>query len=178
MSAGWSPAIRLECKAKPAIPEDLYRQAMVDRANTVQRFYRITLPLLRPVLVVTVLFRSVEALRVFDLIFVLTGGGPGGSTLVSRWPVVEFLVANERGRADYDGMQRMNRFHDARALRARWVLIAALAANGRCCGVQAQLYRVGQVVEEFTLTNRATGEPIRLSDFAGKIVFLEWFAWW
>ena len=64
-----------------AIPEDLYRQAMVDRANAVQRFYRITLPLLRPVLVVTVLFRSVEALRVFDLIFVLTGGGPGGSTL-------------------------------------------------------------------------------------------------
>jgi multiple sugar transport system permease protein len=64
-----------------AIPEDLYRQAMVDRANAVQRFYRLTLPLLRPVLVVTVLFRSVEALRIFDLIFVLTGGGPGGSTL-------------------------------------------------------------------------------------------------
>jgi multiple sugar transport system permease protein len=64
-----------------AIPEDLYRQAMVDRATFVQRFFRITLPLLRPVLVVTVLFRGVEALRIFDLIFVLTGGGPGGSTL-------------------------------------------------------------------------------------------------
>jgi multiple sugar transport system permease protein len=64
-----------------AIPEDLYRQAMVDRATFVQRFFRITLPLLRPVLVVTVLFRSVEALRIFDLLFVLTGGGPGGSTL-------------------------------------------------------------------------------------------------
>jgi multiple sugar transport system permease protein len=64
-----------------AIPEDLYRQAMVDRATWMQRFFRITLPLLRPVLVVTVLFRSVEALRIFDIIFVLTGGGPGGSTL-------------------------------------------------------------------------------------------------
>lgn len=64
-----------------AVPEDLYRQAMVDRATFVQRFFRITLPLLRPVLVVTVLFRSVEALRIFDIIFVLTGGGPGGSTL-------------------------------------------------------------------------------------------------
>ena len=64
-----------------AIPEDLYRQAMVDRATAVQRFYRITLPLLRPVLVVTVLFRSVEAVRIFDILFVLTGGGPGGSTL-------------------------------------------------------------------------------------------------
>jgi multiple sugar transport system permease protein len=39
------------------------------------------LPLLRPVLVVAVLFRSVEALRIFDLLFVLTGGGPGGATL-------------------------------------------------------------------------------------------------
>lgn len=64
-----------------AIPDDLYRQAMVDRASLGQRFFRITLPLLRPVLVVTVLFRSVQALRIFDVIFVLTGGGPGGSTL-------------------------------------------------------------------------------------------------
>jgi multiple sugar transport system permease protein len=64
-----------------AIPEDLYRQAMVDRATFVQRFVRLTLPLLRPVLVVTVLFRSVEALRIFDILFVLTGGGPGGATL-------------------------------------------------------------------------------------------------
>lgn len=64
-----------------AIPDDLYRQAMVDRASLAQRFFRITLPLLRSVLVVTVLFRSVQALRIFDVIFVLTGGGPGGSTL-------------------------------------------------------------------------------------------------
>jgi multiple sugar transport system permease protein len=64
-----------------AIPEDLYRQAMVDRATLLQRFWRITLPLLRPVLVVTILFRSVEALRIFDILFALTGGGPGGATL-------------------------------------------------------------------------------------------------
>ncbi len=63
-----------------AIPEDLYRQAAVDRAGPVQRFTRITLPLLRPVVVVALLFRTIDALRVFDLVFVLTGGGPGGST--------------------------------------------------------------------------------------------------
>jgi len=63
-----------------AIPEDLYRQAAVDRAGPVQRFARITLPLLRPVFVVALLFRTIDALRVFDLVFVLTGGGPGGST--------------------------------------------------------------------------------------------------
>ncbi len=63
-----------------AIPQDLYRQAQVDRANLVQRFFKITLPLLKPVLIVVLLFRTIEALRVFDLIFVLTGGGPGGGT--------------------------------------------------------------------------------------------------
>jgi multiple sugar transport system permease protein len=63
-----------------AIPQDLYRQARVDRAGFIQRFFRITLPLLKPVLIVVLLFRTIEALRVFDLIFVLTGGGPGGAT--------------------------------------------------------------------------------------------------
>jgi multiple sugar transport system permease protein len=63
-----------------AIPEELYGQAKVDRATLFQRFYRITLPLLKPVLIVTFLFRTIQALQVFDYIYVLTGGGPGGST--------------------------------------------------------------------------------------------------
>ena len=63
-----------------SIPDDLYRQAKVDRATFIQRFSRITLPLLKPVLIVTLLFRTIDALRVFDMIYVLTGGGPGGTT--------------------------------------------------------------------------------------------------
>lgn len=63
-----------------AVPNDLYAQAQIDRANFWQRFYKITIPLLRPVLMVAILFRTIDALRIFDLIFVLTGGGPGGST--------------------------------------------------------------------------------------------------
>jgi multiple sugar transport system permease protein len=63
-----------------AIPEELYGQAKVDRATLLQRFCRITLPLLKPVLVVTFLFRTIQALQIFDYIYVLTGGGPGGST--------------------------------------------------------------------------------------------------
>ncbi len=62
------------------IPEDLYLQAAIDRAGFVRRFTRVTLPLLSPVLVVALLFRTIDALRIFDLVFVLTGGGPGGST--------------------------------------------------------------------------------------------------
>lgn len=63
-----------------AIPEELYLQAEIDRAGFIRRFFRVTLPLLSPVLVVALLFRTIDALRVFDLVFVLTGGGPGGST--------------------------------------------------------------------------------------------------
>jgi len=62
------------------IPDDLYDQARVDGAALWRRFTAITLPLLRPVLTVAVLFRMIEALRIFDVIYVLTGGGPGGST--------------------------------------------------------------------------------------------------
>lgn len=63
-----------------AIPQDLYSQAKIDRANFAQSFFKITLPLLKPVLVVSLLFRTIDSLRVFDVIYVLTGGGPGGST--------------------------------------------------------------------------------------------------
>jgi multiple sugar transport system permease protein len=64
-----------------AIPTDLYAQARVDRADFMQRLVKVTLPLLKPVLVVTFLFRTIQALQIFDIIYVLTKGGPGGSTM-------------------------------------------------------------------------------------------------
>lgn len=62
------------------IPREFYAQAKVDRANFLQIFFKITLPLLKPVVVVALLFRTIDALRIFDLIYVLTCGGPGGAT--------------------------------------------------------------------------------------------------
>lgn len=62
------------------IPVSLYQQARIDGASPFQQFIRITLPLLKPVLMVALLFRSIDAIRIFDLIYVLTGGGPGGKT--------------------------------------------------------------------------------------------------
>jgi multiple sugar transport system permease protein len=62
------------------IPARLHAQAQIDRANFLQRFVKITLPLLKPVLIVALLFRTIDCLRVFDLVFVLTHGGPGGAT--------------------------------------------------------------------------------------------------
>lgn len=63
-----------------AIPTELYLQAKVDRADFLRIFCRVTLPLLKPVLIVALLFRTIDALRIFDLIYVLTKGGPGGAT--------------------------------------------------------------------------------------------------
>ncbi|GAB2497199.1 sugar ABC transporter permease [Alkalibacterium psychrotolerans] len=62
------------------IPDELYEQAKIDGANTWQRFYKITMPLLKPALLVALLFRTLDAFRVFDMVVVMTGGGPGNST--------------------------------------------------------------------------------------------------
>ncbi len=63
-----------------AIPQDIYQASIVDGANSWQRFHFIVFPLLLPILGVAVLFRTIDAMRIFDLVYVLTGGGPGGST--------------------------------------------------------------------------------------------------
>jgi multiple sugar transport system permease protein len=62
------------------IPADLYEAAALEGATPWQTLRRITLPLLTPYLLIALLFRLAQALGVFDLIQVLTGGGPAGST--------------------------------------------------------------------------------------------------
>jgi len=80
-----------------AIPEEIYRQAKVDGTNFFQRFYRITLPLLRPVLIVALLFRTIDALRIFDLVYVLTKGGPGGATTSLSLYGYKYFLASDFG---------------------------------------------------------------------------------
>jgi ABC-type sugar transport system permease subunit len=63
-----------------SIDRALYDAARIDGASEWRQFREITLPLLRPALLVAVLFRALDAFRVFDVIYVLTGGGPGTST--------------------------------------------------------------------------------------------------
>ena len=62
------------------IPNSLYESSSLDGATKIQQFKYITLPLLKPSIFVALLFRTLDAFRVFDLIYVLTGGGPGGTT--------------------------------------------------------------------------------------------------
>ena len=75
------PFVALFCYARLlTIPPVVYEAAAVDGAGRVATFRFVTLPLLAPVLLVTLLFRTLDALRAFDLMFVLTGGGPAGLT--------------------------------------------------------------------------------------------------
>jgi multiple sugar transport system permease protein len=62
------------------IPGELYEAATIDGATAWQRYWRITAPLLKPAVLVALLFRTLDAVRIFDLPFVLTGGGPGFAT--------------------------------------------------------------------------------------------------
>lgn len=62
------------------IDASLYEAARIDGASAWQQFRHVTLPLLKPAILVALIFRTLDAFRVFDLIYVLTGGGPGTST--------------------------------------------------------------------------------------------------
>jgi ABC-type sugar transport system permease subunit len=64
------------------IPGELYESAKVDGASAWKRFWHITLPMLKPTILVALLFRTLDAFRVFDIVMVMTGGGPGNSTEV------------------------------------------------------------------------------------------------
>lgn len=77
----WAPYVMLLCLAGlSAIPDYLYEAAEIDRASPLYTFWRITLPQVAPLLLIAVLFRTIEAFKTFDLVMGLTGGGPGDST--------------------------------------------------------------------------------------------------
>jgi multiple sugar transport system permease protein len=79
----WSPFVMLlVLSGLNAIPDYLYEAAYIDRASPWFQFWNITLPQVAPLLLIAVLFRTIEAFKSFDLIMGLTGGGPGTQTEV------------------------------------------------------------------------------------------------
>jgi multiple sugar transport system permease protein len=75
------PFVALLCFARlVTIPPEVYEAARVDGAGRWATLAWITLPLLRSILLVALLFRTLDALRAFDLMYVLTGGGPANTT--------------------------------------------------------------------------------------------------
>jgi multiple sugar transport system permease protein len=67
------------------IPRDCYEAAAVDGASSWRRFWHISLPLLRPIIAVTLILRTTFAFMVFDEIYAITQGGPGNATWVAAW---------------------------------------------------------------------------------------------
>ena len=94
------PFIALILQAALAtLPVELEEAAQVDGANALQRLWRVRLPLLRPAILVALVIRSVEAFRVFDIIYVITAGGPAfGTVTISYLTYLETFSFGHVGR--------------------------------------------------------------------------------
>ena len=77
-----------------AIPEDLYKAARVDGANAIQRFLHVTLPSLRPGLMLVLVYETMISIRHFDLFMIMTQGGPSNASSTLSWQIyVESFVS-------------------------------------------------------------------------------------
>ena len=80
----WTPYVMLICLAGlRSIPDYIYEAAEVDRASPLRQFWSITLPMALPFIMLAVLFRGIENFKMFDMVTLLTGGGPGSTTEVA-----------------------------------------------------------------------------------------------
>jgi multiple sugar transport system permease protein len=83
-----------------ALPREPYEAARMEGAGAIRAFVHVTLPLLRPVIVVTLLLRLIVAIRTYDLVYIMTRGGPGQATdLVSYFIYRQAFVSLDIGRA-------------------------------------------------------------------------------
>jgi multiple sugar transport system permease protein len=77
----WTPYVMLICLAGlRSIPDYIYEAAAIDRASPWRRFWSITLPMVLPFLMLAILFRVIENFKMFDMVNLLTSGGPGSVT--------------------------------------------------------------------------------------------------
>ncbi|NJN96626.1 MAG: sugar ABC transporter permease [Anaerolineales bacterium] len=84
----WSPLLMVIFLAGlKSLPREPYEAALVDGANRWQNFWYITLPLLKPTLLVGLLLRTMQSFKVFDVIYATTGGGPGSATTVLNFHI-------------------------------------------------------------------------------------------
>jgi multiple sugar transport system permease protein len=95
----WTPfIILLATAAFRGIPETIYEAAEVDGASRAYVFFRITLPMAAPVLFIALIIRMIDSFKQYDLLFALTGGGPGSAT-----QTVSFAVAKSAFTYFYTG---------------------------------------------------------------------------
>jgi trehalose/maltose transport system permease protein len=74
------------------LPKECYEAAQLDGVHPVKIFFRVTLPLIRPALMVAIIFRALDAIRIFDLVYVLTGVNESTMTMsvYARQQLIEF----------------------------------------------------------------------------------------
>lgn len=99
--AQWTPFVFIILySALQTVPKELYEAAAVDGATAWQRLIAITIPIITPFLWIAVLLRAIDSFKVFDMIHVLTGGGPGTlTTSISIYIYKLAFLAGEVGRA-------------------------------------------------------------------------------
>jgi multiple sugar transport system permease protein len=85
--------------ALQTMPEEFSEAALVDGANRLQIFWYVTLPFIAPILVITGMFRLIDSVKAFPLIFLLTGGGPGSLTEVTNY--YAYLLAFDTNEIGY-----------------------------------------------------------------------------
>ncbi|MCP3103980.1 sugar ABC transporter permease [Myxococcus sp. K15C18031901] len=111
------------------IPEDLYKAARVDGASSWRTFRSITLPLLKPALLLALLFRSLDAFRVFDAIYVLTEGGPANTT--ETLSIYAYKTLMRSGDFGYGSALSVATFACVVVLAVVWLRLLGRAEEGR-----------------------------------------------
>lgn len=96
--AGWNMMILLA--GLQMIPEEYYEASSIDGAGKWKQFWKITLPFLRPSMMTVIVLNTIHGLRTFDVIYALTGGGPGGLTEVINTQVFKEFGMGRYGMAN------------------------------------------------------------------------------
>jgi len=87
----WSPFIMIILlSGLVSLPTDPFEAAKIDGASPLQTFFYITLPLLKPIILIAVVLRTIDAVKIFGLVDVMTKGGPGGAT-----KVITYFIYNQ-----------------------------------------------------------------------------------
>jgi multiple sugar transport system permease protein len=96
----WTPMVALICSAGLAsLPAEPFEAAIVDGASAWQRFRYLTLPLMMPILVLAAMLRLMDLLKVIDIVYVMTGGGPGHASETIN--LYNYMVALSYGKVGY-----------------------------------------------------------------------------
>ena len=96
----WMPfTFLMVLAALQTIPAEYSEAALVDGASRIQIFFYVTLPFIAPILVISALFRLIDSVKAFPLIFLLTGGGPGSITEVTNY--YAYLLAFDSNEIGY-----------------------------------------------------------------------------